>query len=648
MPIDIFSHTIPPSLAVSRSPATARQARFVPFDVTFGASTLHSIDVIASRLSSRRRRSPSRIAAFIAALLLASAVVGAQLGPRDLERLPAYGTFWEDTNTNISTLPTIRQREIADATSRARAEFAGRGVEIAQHFLTHTDHQVRNEAYWFVLGALADVQAATVLIRALPEPPPAVAGVLARDQAEVGIAIETMLTSPAIAENQTVTNELVKAIEVRTPRSGPPHHAVELLGKCRTPFARAVLQRLLADPSPQIRALAAQALGPGSMVTTGQEVSLEALIRVLEQDPDLEARVAAAGALGRLKNEQGIAALSRASDRERAPRVVDAILTALQQAEAPITDPHRCRAAIERAWEPQPARFCFERWRASVDREALVEAATNAPPVLRILAIEALIEPPVQRQIVSRSVSGPPPMDPQLRSRLLTSLRELLSTPRSELGPIMPHLAQEALWEVSGYDVPTALEYADAISPLSARFAASERLASHDAAAYARIRRPDQIGVALAVAVAGLALALLPAARPTAFCVTLSAVIWALWIARAMSVRDLPPPPIWLMFFTVPAVSLLTGAGIVSVSTWLRQQWMVSGLKAFAFVAATVLGAGFVALIIAGWARSVPLFPSSNSGWDTMFEPIAAGLLAMVWAAFLVATISIARRVARP
>lgn len=65
------------------------------------------------------------------------------MAPLDLQRLDTYAPAWSDSEARLP---------LAD---QARADFGGRGVDIANHFLRHTGPQPRNDAFYFVLRAVA-------------------------------------------------------------------------------------------------------------------------------------------------------------------------------------------------------------------------------------------------------------------------------------------------------------------------------------------------------------------------------------------------------------------------------------------------------------------------------------------------------------
>jgi HEAT repeat protein len=587
----------------------------------------------------------ARAALFIAAACCLGRPAFAQLTPAELGRLGAYGEFWEHADAPLAQLPADRQRGIADAVDRARRDFAGRGRAVAAHFLRHTDYRIRNEAYWFVLGALGDADAAVDLVRALSGPPPVASGVMPRYEGEIGIALENLLASPTVAESPAVTAALVSVIDASTSRTGPPDLAIALLGRCRTPEARAALTRFASARSPQVRALAAQALGSAPVAIAGAAApdTAEALVRMLERDANPEARAQAAASLGRHGGDAARRALTGAADREATPPVVDAIVLALDEMGAPLSDPATCRHVVEHAFEPQTARACFERWRASVTIDAVRQAALEGGPVLRILAIEALIGPSSKGRLLVPGAT-PPDVDAALQPQLLESIRDLLST--TTASAIVPWMAQQALWQASGHDTATALAYADGATTLPARYAASVELHRRDPTAYAAVRRPGQLVAASSVALTGVLLALVPGLRRAGLLVVMTGLAWALWTWRTTAVRELPPPP--LAWLTVPAIALLSaGASLVLVS-WIGSVRRVSGARRAILLTAGVVLATLLAFVVTGWSRLSRTFPVVGEGLESIVEPIAAAVLACVWAGVLVAADLALGRRARP
>src|SRR5713101_2393910 len=130
------------------------------------------------------------------------------LASADLERLGKYEAAWGERDPRGALV------------DQARREFGGRGVEVAEHFLKHTDARPRNDAYFFVLRAVADAETAFLLIRALPNPPARQSGILDRDFGEVDVAIEAVLDDETVRSDPRIVAALEQAIA--TERAKPP------------------------------------------------------------------------------------------------------------------------------------------------------------------------------------------------------------------------------------------------------------------------------------------------------------------------------------------------------------------------------------------------------------------------------------------
>jgi len=604
------------------------------------------------------------LAPSLAALLLAASPApfgqAADFTPAEVSRLTRFQASWGDADVPDEYLDDQRRRDLERAVVEAREAFAGRGVAVARHFLLHTDYKVSNEAYWFVLYALADEAAALELIRALPSPPEVRAGVMARYYGEVAIAIEGMLSAPAIAHSEAVTAELIRVIDARKGSGEPAESAIPLLGLARTEGARAALQRLTRDPSPQARELAVRALGaaaalppaagysgaPGAPPPTDAGTTV-VLLGVLDSDPSEEARIRAAEALAKTGGHEAAAALDAALDRDGSPRVVDAIATALEQLGAPPTDPTRCREIVRRGWEPQAQSPCFERWRATVGSADVLAAALEGPGVQRILAIETMLaaSDDTARRLVKGQTMPLRPIDDDLRPRLLASLVEVLSAPPGDISSTIVYLAQGALSDIAGGNMALALEHADAIGPLSGRLETSAHLARQDFPAYAAVRRPRQAAVFLAVAALGVLMAIWAAGRRAGMPIAASGLALAGATVVATSARTLPPPPLWLL--TAPAIGVLTAGAVAALAALRPAGRARSALAGLGLSAVQIVAATVGAIVICGWTRSGGLFPAGPGGWELLFEPIASGMLAGVWS-FLLVLADYGLRRARP
>ncbi len=331
-----------------------------------------------------------------------------------------------------------REAEVQRSYEEARALFAGRGPDVARYFLTHTEVPPGNDAYFFALEALADTDTALILIGALWAPLKAESGLVLkvenrtwikqRDNFEIPVAIESVLVNDAVRGDPRTVAALVEAIaRLREKPYGAGLRdagtVVSLLARCAGPQTAAALQKLAADPEASIRSLAIEALGrttaaTAQAATTGQDSAFATFARALRADPQERTRLEAANALGKLGAAQGIALLREALATERHPEVVDAIVLALEQLKAPLTDPQHCREVVGRTWELRAARTAFACWHENASRESVLEAATRGPAQLRALALYSLIERTASRQreplvaFVPHAVPKPPPLPP--------------------------------------------------------------------------------------------------------------------------------------------------------------------------------------------------------------------------------------------
>jgi len=577
----------------------------------------------------------------------------------------------------------IRIQRTPEAIEEARREFAGRGRDVAEHFLKHGDYPPSGGAYAFVLKALGDVEATIILIRALPEPPRLESGVTAkygmgRDEGEINYVIEAVLENDHVKTDPRVISAVVDAVAVAKARPkgiglGAAGRAVSLIGKCRGPGAIRALQDFAKDPESSIRSLAVQALG--QMEVTPEEagkiqtVTIETLARTLQSDPEAETRLQAATSLASLGSAEGVEPLRNALNVEKNPRVVDAIVTALERLNAPVVDPEASRRIVERCWEPTACFPLFERWRASATREAVIGAATTGPPIIRALALHSLVRvsglpreqflvplkvpaPPIGHQapgsriIANRPIpiESPAPaveFDAATRDRLLTATVEVLSHAVSFFpkgGAISDGTAlitREALWEVSGRKIEVALPYADRIDPAysryasAGRYAASRDLYQKDAAGYLAYRRPRQFLAALLIALPFTILLLHRRTRRSAVLLMMGLLGWGIWSLLAKGVRELPPPP--LPFLTV-SFTAFVAAGFVSAllvflyRNWSRFSWLGDGPGRGGLA---VVGAGGLAFAVSAWSRWTDLFPIGGEGWELIFDPLGSAILAV-------------------
>lgn len=575
----------------------------------------------------------------------------------------------------------------------ARKNFAGRGPEVARHFLTHTDYPPANTAFFFVLEAVGDTETALVLIRALADPPKVESGpvikvgdrswLLERDGSEIRVAIESVLVNEPVRSDPRVVDALMEAItRLKAKRGGAASAGtvVALLGRCAGPEARAALQRLAADADASIRSLALQGLGESARAAKAapkdQAATLATLTQGLSTDPDPRTRLEAAGALGRLGSAEAVPSLREALVSERDPQVVDAIVLALEQLHARITDPQLCREVLARTWEVEPARVLFSCWRGAATPEAVMEAATGGPAQLRALALQSLIEraavrrrapglvrapqlvappppPPGARAITNVPVPPLGPREPSpvkfneaARDRLLTSAVEVLSKRSTafpgkgkEVSYTTAQLVRDALWEISGRDMAVALIHADRIAMAGARYFSGRYSASYDLwnrnrPAYLDYRRPRQAVAAALAALLFVPLFIRRRFRRAGALIVIAVLGWGAWSLTATDVRELPPPP--LQFLTVSAIAFFS-AGITAAAIALHAQSRLPGgmLKAAGRAGFTVTAAAVLAFFACGYTRWNDIFPVGGEGWGLIFDPIGSAIVAALIAMVL-------------
>lgn len=635
-------------------------------------------------------------AAWLAFAHASTTLAAGDLAPPEVAQLSRFERY-----SGLRDVPeAAREQEQPRVRARyqeARAHFAGRGPDIAQRFLTHTERPPDSQAYYFLLEAVGDTETTLALIRSLWAPPkvvsgPAISGggrtwLLERDKSEISVAIESVLVNEAPRRDPRVVAALLEAIanlRPKDPRHGPGDAAmvVTLLGRCTGPDATTALQSLAEDPDAIVRGLAVQGLGE-SAGAAGPASTLATVARMLRADPDPRARVEAATALGKMGSAEGITPLREALATERNAQVMDAIVLALVQLKSPPSEPKTCGEVVARTWEVHAARFPFTCWRAGVPPEELTEAAINGPLQLRALALYALIEKVAehgksQRQLVfsPRAVAPPPPaappgaepitiipiqpptagpgpraeFDESTRGRLLASAVEVLSRPSAafpgkggEISFSTVTVVLDALWEIADRDMSVALKSADRISTPRARFvsqgryAASYTLHGKNPAAYVEYRRPRQASAgALLAAVLGLLLVWRRTRRAGASLVV-AALAWSLWSLSATPMRELPPPP--LQFLTLSAIAFLSAGASVAAVALMTQRTEPGGLASAVGRGSAALGiAAVTAFFACGYTRWYDIFPIGGEGWELIFDPIGAAIIAAM-AAVVLATL---------
>ena len=583
----------------------------------------------------------------LAVALAASAAHAQPLSPAELGTLARF-----DGERGFAGMPRqFRAQEaprVESAYAAARAEFSGKGARIAEHYLRHTGTPPGAGAYFFVLEAVADAEAAFALIRGLVEPPMPESGPefesggkrqrLPRYEGEVEGALEAVLASDTVARDPRVAQALKDAIATlrAKPRGiarGPAARAVALLGRLDSDEARDALRQLAADPDAEIRGLALAALG-----SAGLKADSGLLARTLLED-------AAPRAIAQLQAREALPALRRSLAEERHPEVVDAVVQALAALKALPDDPRQCFDAAARSWDAQPASLAFGCWRAQAGRDALLQAAAEGPNVVRVLAMAALFERPAARdlpllQFPPQNIPPPPAFNNPTRKRLLESSVEVLSR-AARAYPDRPDAISHSvayqlnalLFDLAAGDMRLALDYADRIvtpgarSVNDGRFAASNALWRSDARAYEAQRRPRQALLAAAIAACALLLLIFPATRIAALAAALPIAAWAAWSLTTGGVRELPP--LALAPFTIAgSASLVAGFTAGATVLW-RERRQGTGWAGAMLLGGGAIGAAAVtAFFVCGAARWYDVFPIMLEGWELIFDPIGAAVVA--------------------
>jgi len=302
-------------------------------------------------------------------------------------------------------------------------------------------------------------------------------------------------------------------------------------------------------------------------------------------------------------------------------------------------DVDACRAAVERARDPEEAKSCFERWRAGMGRAELTRMALQGSPIARLLAIDALLFDRSPRQSLTLD-SRPLALEPSGREQLLASILHVLSLPPGTLSVMARYMAHELLWALAGGDMRTAIAYADRLPSLRARFQTSAALKLRDARAYGAVRAPRQAAIAwLVAAVAALAGALMRRGRRPLLAVALSGAAWAGLTQTSHDIWALPPPPLaFVTLWFVPLfAAVLLYAAMIAVAP--------ASPAAVRFVLLPLASA-----VVAGaieW-KVMQRLGTTGEGLDLIFGPLAATICAGTWALVLAATDAATRRFFTP
>jgi HEAT repeats len=570
----------------------------------------------------------------VAMSLLVAVLLTVGLSATDLTKLQNYEAAGSEPNPPKALV------------EQARAEFRGRGTDLAAYFLKHTDPRPRSDAYFFVLRTVGDAETALVLIRALPNPPAHESGMLDRHFGEVEAAIQAVLENGAARNDPRIVPALEHAVDAaRSRRNGvgmpAALAAVGLIGRCGSADGARALRKLAADSDPAIRATAAEALGDLAAAPDAQSSEegppVRTLLRVLESDPNAEARRQAAESLGRFGTPESILGLRSALSTENDPRVVDAILQSLQRSGAPIQDPEQCRELIARTWDVYFARQMLNCWGAKAGREEILAAALAGPAVQRAAALDwvVAVEKPVPVVKPFPNVPEPEPVrfDPALQEKLLGSAVDVLSQGK-QISEATRDSTEKALWRISGGDMPLALRYADRVRPRQARFRMSAALARADTGAYDAYRRRRQFRRGMLLALGIGVFLFFGSVRHAVALMAASAVGWAFWGLQASGVRELPPPPLALL--SVAAIAFFS-AGLVMAAAVLMRRRKPGASRARTVLSAVeaVGAAGVLAFVVCGLTRATRLFPIGMEGWELFFDPAESFLLAVCVAAAL-------------
>jgi hypothetical protein len=598
-------------------------------------------------------------ALFVGVVLRPCLLQGQELSVEEVRRVTPYYRYWELVDVPESVSASVQDR-LQTARREAQRDFAGRGQDLAQHFLHHVQASPGNTAFFFLFYAVGDVDTAQLLIQALLSPPLLQGLALGRDPGEMSIAIEAILKNETVRTSPNVVRALEDTVKRARQQLGGARVAavaISLLGKCRTPEAARLLQQLATDADRAIRAAAVEALGNTVSSGAGQTVQ-----RSLAGDLDPDVRAQAAASLTRSPTPEAVASLQAALIRETDPRVIDETVRSLTNLHALPQDPMACLEVANRVWDASVAQPLFDCWRATANREDLINQATSGGWTVRALALKVLAEIPrssIQpivplvatspaptprsegdnnRTSIGTSVNPPqitlstPVFDQPTRDRLLQSCVEILSqnisglpAPNS-LSDTTAQLVREAFWEISGRNMVVALAFADHIVPICGRYASIGRfgesyaLASKDGLAYASLRRPRQVLAAGLAALLISPLLLVSRLRKFAVAMVVSLGMWAVWSAFQTDVRELPPVP--LFFLTVSCLAFLS-AGLVAGALALMP------VRGWVKITAGPVIAGFVAFLVCGFTRSASLFPIGSEGWQLIFDPLSSAVLAV-------------------
>ena len=533
-----------------------------------------------------------RFAHIVFASIVATAGgAAAALNVADLDKLTVYDKAWDDS--------------AEDKAPEAREAFAGRAGDVVEHFLRAHRGRPRTGAYAFVLRAVGDVDSTLVLIGALREPPRPEEGATVRQPAEIAALVGTIVDVPAVGGDPRVAAALDAL--ANAPPETKNHDVVvaagvALLGRSRGPDAVRALLARAENEKASMRSIAVQALGwMGDRIGAGERpLVFAAMTKRLESDEEPEVRARAADALRHLELREGTDALRTALERETEPTTVDAIVEAMEALGAPVTEPARCREIAGRGFDAHRMRAPFECWRKTASRDDLVDAATRGPPILRALALRALVVDPAPPEGGTPMGEAPPPptgpvegIDEATSERLLASAVDVLGQEGS-LG--MHDEAIAAAWGLGRGNLSLILPATDEIASLPLRYFASWSLHRWSPAGYDHYRREREIWGAVWLALPFFLIAFgKPAARPYAALGLFAVAGWGVTTYLARGTLDLPPWPYPLakVRFLVPVAATLTASLALRLPHRRRLVCLLAGPLSFLVLYGATRASGF-------------------------------------------------------
>ncbi|MGH6692111.1 MAG: hypothetical protein ACREF4_15695, partial [Gammaproteobacteria bacterium] len=249
--------------------------------------------------------------------------------------------------------------------------------------------------------------------------------------------------------------------------------------------------------------------------------------------------------------------------------------------------------------------------------------------------------------------AGPRPrveLDESTRQRLLASAVEVLSRPSAafpgkggEISFSTVSLVLDALWEIADRDMSVALKSADRIATPRARYVSQGRygasltLHGKDPAAYVDHRRPRQAAAGALLAAAFGLLLVWPRTRRAGASLVVAALAWSAFSLLTTQLRELPPPP--LQFLTLSAIAFLSAGASIAAVALMTQRTEPGGVASAIGRGSAALGiAAVTAFFACGYTRWYDIFPIGGEGWELIFDPIGAAIIAAM-AAVVLATL---------